>query len=648
MAYYAPIPYDPVYEAQRQAWEQSRATWDKNAPILQRNIWDYMTGAAGPEAGAQAAREILDVLRAASSSMPAESSINNLIRTLEPYAAADTAIEGGYRGFGIESESPSASWFTATPFSDALGVAHSDIIGPQRSVYSTDEIMAKYDELAKNNPRFRAMYTPADFAREAGYTQRSDGNWNAPPLGFQPAWQSGEYGSFGEALLDMAPYAGPFAGIGALAGGAAGAAGAAGAGEAAAGAAGAGTAGGAGAIDFASLVGIENPSTWGNLAELTSLGETAAAGTASAGALSDVAGATQASTGALPSTTPAYGTFDPFTTGVTNALPQTIGQSTIPGSTLGTFEPFVANLVPTGSAEALRALELFESGVGPAPQNIEPYSPGNDPGSDIITPESTTSQGPPPNPSTPSGPPVTDAADNVYNPADPTNPIPNTAPLGAQLRTLINGLGLPAGLTELLTNNLFSGSGDIDWNKLLAGGAGVAGSMYAADKYDKLARDAMDLMGGDALKSSRRNALSRYETNATSPSAFLADPWVQSALDHSTEARNRALSRTMPTAGNPAAETEIQKSAISSLFGNLMLPYRQQLANEAGVASGPAQAAQLATNIGAKGIDASMQGWNSAGYGLSGLGGGSGGSGNSMNILDLINGVNRLSTAFGT
>lgn len=347
---------------------------------------------------------------------------------------------------------------------------------------------------------------------------------------------------------------------------------------------------------------------------------------AATGALANAPAAVEA-TGALSggaSTLPGYGTFDPFTAGVANSgLPAATGASTVAGSTLGTAAPFTAGLASVTSPAAASALSTWEAGALPA---------------------ATTGMGGAPSaPSTP-------APEPTYPPLDGEGGMTPTTygeaggtmtPLEVSLRSLLGGL--PAGLQQLLGG----GTGGIDWGKLLAGGAGVVGSMYATDKYDQLARDAMDMMGGDTLKNARKNALTRYETNAASPSAFLEDPWVQSALDQATKARTRALSKTTPVVGNPGAETDIQKTAISSLFGNLMLPYRQQLASEAGIASGPAQAAQLATSIGGKAIDTSMKGWDAAGYGASGLSGGSGSSGSSGNILDLIKGFSNLSGAIG-
>lgn len=367
------------------------------------------------------------------------------------------------------------------------------------------------------------------------------------------------------------------------------------------------------------------------------------------------AGGAEVAAGALPATTSTFGTAAPFTDGIVNPATQTLGQSLAPGSTLGTAAPFTEGLLPVTSAGAQGALAAYEAAAGAG----APAAPA------ATTPAAPTSTTPAPTTPTPTSPinpaaAATTAAtaatgalgDSVTgvdslgdaNGLTPTDWVSASSsdPLGA-VRALLATSGL-SGLSSLLPGGQ-GGSGGIDLGRLIAGGTGVLGSMYAADKYDDLARDTIDLMGGDALKSARRNALSRYEANATSPSAFLEDPWVKAALDQATEARNRTLSRTMPTAGNPAAETEIQKGAIASLFGNLMLPYRQQLANEAGVATGPTQAAQVTSQLGQKAIDASMSGWNSAGYGLSSVLPGSNSS--QGNILDLINGMSRISGLIG-
>lgn len=250
------------------------------------------------------------------------------------------------------------------------------------------------------------------------------------------------------------------------------------------------------------------------------------------------------------------------------------GSSVIPGSAgssvlsglheLGSEIPAGLNVAPVSTG-----VEVYTPGMDPGSDlifpeefpDLDPYSPGYDPGSDIIDPDKT-----PLEPYDPGYDPGSDIINPDKKPLEPGSGVPKNL-LTKALTSL--GLSLTDSDTDLL-------------GKLLGTGLGALGASKKEDATSDLYKTFLD-MGAPY-----RASLASLEAN---PSSYYKSPEVQGALQQGSDTLAKSLSAKVGNPIlNPTAMQEMQNYTTNGLLGQLN-QRRNFLAAAGGL--GTSQAANL-------------------------------------------------------
>lgn len=276
------------------------------------------------------------------------------------------------------------------------------------------------------------------------------------------------------------------------------------------------------------------------------------------------------------STGSVYGTADPFLQGVTQTMPATLGASTVPGSTLGTAAPFTSGLGAATGAAAIPGLsEAIQqaatqaggaagSGLASAAGGVAPVAgaaAGSGAGAGLGSAATTAALGGAaaatmPNP----GPPAATASEI----AGTTAP----AATGSSLSQYLQGLGMPAGIADLLTPQNIGAIG----SSLL----GVLGSRDQANAYRDTANQFIN-MGAPY-----RDRLASLYAN---PESYTSGPEMQGVM----KAFNQSLSAQY---GNPYMSPTATAQSVAYGLGALGKE-KDRLAGYGGLGFNPSSMAGL-------------------------------------------------------